>query len=556
MAKPQDSPMSGLEASTSSGASKPRFLIIGAGHRGTAYAAAIIRSGLGTVAAIAEPVSFKRRQFGASYVWPNASPAPHQEFNFWKDFIAYERQRREDQTAGILDVAPAIDGVFICVKDELHVEVVTALAPLGMHILCEKPLATSLADCLRIQRTLSQYPERVFAIGHVLRYSPHNMLLRHLLLEKQVIGDVLSMEHTEPVGWWHFSHSYVRGQWRKESIAAPSLLTKSCHDIDFILWLLCSPPPGHEAEAPSLPSRVSSAGSLKQFRPSHKPKEAGGATNCLSCPLQDTCMYSAKRIYHDRHLAKGKTAWPVDIANPEVPHIYATAGPEAARKALFESLGEDYDACTPTVDIESRPWYGRCVWESDNDVCDDQVVTFEWDDDGETGRGAKTATFHMIAQSLAQCERRGRVYGTKGEISYDSCTITVHDFTNDTTKEYNPEVPINSHHGGGDDGLTGMYVEAITAVMNGKMSVSEAQRKFLGCSLDEVIRSHAAVFAAEEARREKKVVDWRQWWDRNIGRIVKKDADNWDADFARTLNDHEQSVYFEWGKFDGRQLRW
>jgi hypothetical protein len=35
-------------------------------------------------------------------------------------------------------------------------------------------------------------------------------MLRHLVLDKEVIGDVLSIEHVEPVGWWHFSHSYVR----------------------------------------------------------------------------------------------------------------------------------------------------------------------------------------------------------------------------------------------------------------------------------------------------------------------------------------------------------
>jgi predicted dehydrogenase len=52
--------------------------------------------------------------------------------------------------------------------------------------------------------------ETVFGICHVLRYSPHNMMLRHLVLNEEVIGDVLSIEHVEPVGWWHFSHSYVR----------------------------------------------------------------------------------------------------------------------------------------------------------------------------------------------------------------------------------------------------------------------------------------------------------------------------------------------------------
>jgi len=387
---------------------KPRFLIVGAGSRGTAYAAAIVRSDLGIVAAVAEPIPFKRKLLGSSYIWPHASPQSHQEFDGWKDFVSYEQHRRKDAPAGNTSTLQGIDGVFVCVKDELHCQVVTALAPLGLHIMCEKPLATTLSDCISIQRTLSQYPQRIFAIGHVLRYSPHNMLLRHLLLERKVIGDVLSMEHTEPVGWWHFSHSYVRGQWRKESTSAPSLLTKSCHDIDFILWLLCSPPPDGDQQMPHLPAKISSTGSLKQFRRSRKPAAAGKATNCLSCPLQKSCMYSAPRIYHDRHLAKGITKWPVDIVNPEIPSILSSSGPEAAKAALMASLAEDYDSnSTPVADIESRPWFGRCVWESDNDVCDDQVVTLTWDDDEANGKGGKSAVFHMIAQSLAQCQRRG-----------------------------------------------------------------------------------------------------------------------------------------------------
>jgi len=292
-----------LNGSTNGGQSaayKPRFLIIGAGSRGHAYAAAVLRSGLATVAAIAEPVAFKRREFASTYIRPasKSSYQPEQEFNDWQSFLSYERTRRKGASAGNPRIASGVDGVFVCVKDELHHAVVTGLAPLGLHIMCEKPLATTLSDCLSIQRTLASHPQRIFAIGHVLRYSPHNMLLRHLLLEKKVIGDLLSMEHTEPVGWWHYSHSYVRGNWRKESTTAPSLLTKSCHDIDFIMWMLCSPVENHKND--HLPSRISSTGSLNQFKRQRKPKEAGETTNCMICPLVEDCMYSAKRIYYDR----------------------------------------------------------------------------------------------------------------------------------------------------------------------------------------------------------------------------------------------------------------
>jgi hypothetical protein len=50
----------------------------------------------------------------------------------------------------------------------------------------------------------------VFAVGFVLRYSYFFMLLRKLVREERVVGDVVSVDHTEPVGWWHFRHSYVR----------------------------------------------------------------------------------------------------------------------------------------------------------------------------------------------------------------------------------------------------------------------------------------------------------------------------------------------------------
>jgi predicted dehydrogenase len=516
---------------------KPRLLIIGAGSRGQAYARAALDSGLAVVSCVAEPDAHKRRSFGDKYIWGIDNPKPNAAYCSWQDFIVAETQRRQKviQNDGGQDEPGGdcgIDAVFVCVPDQQHVDVLLALAPLPVHIMSEKPLAMSIQDCLKIQHALrSEIPKRIFAIGHVLRYSPHNMLLRHLVREQNAIGEILSIEHTEPVGWWHFSHSYVRGNWRKESISAPSLLTKCCHDIDFLLWMLCSPCDAtdiSERAKPHLPARITSVGSLKQFRRAQKPRAAGATTNCLSCPMESTCQYSAWKIYHERHLAKGITTWPVDIVNPDIESTLTISGPKAAEETLRQTLSEDYDTQTSIGDIEDRAWYGRCVWESDNDVCDDQFVTIEWDDDRtctannkhidgqQQQRGPKTASLHMIAQTLSQCERRGRIYGTQGEISYDSRTITVHRFSESSlsadTEIFHPHIPTNSHHGGGDAGLTEQFVKAVLAVENEEMDVDSAQRKFLGCSLEEIVRSHAVVFAAEEARRERKTVEFETWW--------------------------------------------
>ena len=194
----------------------------------------------------------------------------------------------------------------------------------------------------------------------------------------------------------------------------------------------------------------------------------------------------------------------------------------------MQRLAEDYGPETSKEEIRSRSWYGRCVYEADNDVCEDQHVVIKWEDDPlpaddgvdlDTrlrGRTAKTANFHMIAQTEKQCERRGTIYGTQGEITYDSKTIRVFDFASGQSETFHPPQP-GGGHGGGDEGLAGAFIGAIDAVKNHGTPVATAQMQHIGCDIDEIVRSHAVVFAAEEARNQERVVQWKQWWEENVG---------------------------------------
>lgn len=193
---------------------------------------------------------------------------------------------------------------------------------------------------------------------------------------------------------------------------------------------------------------------------------------------------------------------------PEIEECIASGGPSAGVAAITAKLAENYTPETPESEISKQNWFGRCVYEADNDVNDDQVVTMTWDNDplpksptdtdaekALAGRGAKTAVFHMVAHTKKQCDRYTHIYGSDGEIYADSSTITVEDFSTGGTKTYRPHLA-GGGHGGGDDGLARQFILAVDAVKNRGMGVEEAQRGFVGCSLEEVIRSHAMVFAA------------------------------------------------------------
>lgn len=64
----------------------------------------------------------------------------------------------------------------------------------------------------------------------VLRYSPYSRAVTEVVRSGK-LGQLVNAQHIEPVGHWHFAHSYVRGNWSKERESSFSLMTKSCQYV-------------------------------------------------------------------------------------------------------------------------------------------------------------------------------------------------------------------------------------------------------------------------------------------------------------------------------------
>jgi predicted dehydrogenase len=407
------------------------LVIVGAGSRGTTYANfALGHPEKAKVVGVAEP----RKAYRNRIV---------EEHDLESDYVFTDWRQAADR-------ARFADAVVIATQDQMHVEPAETFADLGYHILLEKPMAPDVQGCRRIVAAVKRN-DILFSVCHVLRYTHYTQKLKELL-EAGMIGDIVGLQRLEPVGFWHQAHSYVRGNWRREDESSFMLLTKSCHDIDWIRYVMDAP-----CQA------ISSFGSLKHFCEEDKPE--GAASRCIDCPIEPSCPYSAKRIYLAA-LDRGYTGWPLNVLTPE-----------PTRDTVLAALREGP--------------YGRCVYESDNDVVDHQVVTMDF-------QGKRTASFTMMAFTEMR-HRETRIFGTRGELYGDGSVIEHYDFLTDQKERIDtsaPDASILGGHGGGDYGLMSHFVKA----------VAEDDPNWILSGIDETLESHLMVFAAERARREGRVV--------------------------------------------------
>lgn len=420
-------------------------IIVGAGHRSMIYAShADTHPEEMKIVGVADPDPVRRKMVQETY--------------HFGDEMCFESAEELSQKGKLADAV--INGTM----DQQHVETTVLLLKAGYDVLLEKPFAVNEEEMKVLVDTAQKWNRKVM-ICHVLRYTPFYRAVKKAIMDGE-IGDIIHIQMTEHVSYHHMAVSYVRGKWASEKVCkAPMLLAKSCHDMDLMMWMMEG----------VKPTEISSFGSDFVFQKEKKPKDAG--TRCLlDCPIEKNCVYSAKRNYLNPPYRWGFYVWE------------SLEGMEETDELKEHSLKE------------TNP-YGRCVWECERDGNVDHQSVLVHFENGATG------TLNMIGNA-SRPERNIHIIGTKGEIkgTFEDSSFVIRKPCPEQADGYTQTtISLNIHgdmtgmkggHGGGDELISGDFVNYIC---NEKVSISCT-------SLEVSVLGHLAVFRAEQARKEKRIV--------------------------------------------------
>ncbi|HMI77732.1 MAG TPA: Gfo/Idh/MocA family oxidoreductase, partial [Ferruginibacter sp.] len=299
----------------------------GAGSRGNVYGDYSVQyPGQLDIVGVAEPIAIRNERYTKKHKIKEENRFPTWEDVFKKPKFA--------------------DAIIITTPDNLHYGPCMKALEMGYDVLLEKPISPSEKECRDIL-ALAKKTGRIVAVCHVLRYAPYFVKLKEIM-QSGVLGEVVSIQHIEPIEHVHMSHSYVRGNWHNSKQTTPIILAKSCHDLDILRWMVGKPC-----------RHIQAFGSLQWFTKKNAPE--GSTARCTDgCKVEATCPYSALNIYYrKRHFN-----YVFDL--PE----------EKATQAAY------------VLEQLKITNYGRCVYRMDNDQPDHYTTNILFD-------GGLTAAFSM-----------------------------------------------------------------------------------------------------------------------------------------------------------------
>lgn len=139
---------------------------------------------------------------------------------------------RRDSIAALLRDGPAFDVALVLSPPSTHEAATTALLAHGAHVLCEKPLAPSMAAAERMLAA-ARRAGRVLMMGSKFRYTPDIAAAKRLVADG-ACGDVVMYENV------FCSHVDMTRRWNSDPAVSGGgvLIDNGCHSVDVARFLL------------------------------------------------------------------------------------------------------------------------------------------------------------------------------------------------------------------------------------------------------------------------------------------------------------------------------
>jgi predicted dehydrogenase len=133
-----------------------------------------------------------------------------------------------------LETENEIDVVAVCTPNGLHARHSIKALKAGKHVLCEKPMATRVADCIEMIKAAEASNRRLFIVKQN-RYNPPIAALRKLIDEGR-LGRILSIQLN---CFWNRNAAYFANSWKgTRDLDGGTLYTQFSHFIDLLYWLV------------------------------------------------------------------------------------------------------------------------------------------------------------------------------------------------------------------------------------------------------------------------------------------------------------------------------
>ncbi|MEY4111283.1 MAG: hypothetical protein RLZZ46_1639, partial [Bacteroidota bacterium] len=152
-----------------------------------------------------------------------------EETGFKQDGVAYFNSAEELFASGI-----QFDVVNICTPNGLHAKHSMMALEARKHIVCEKPMALSKADCESIIYKALQVHRNVFCVMQN-RYSPPSVWIKEVV-DQGILGEVFMVQLN--CYWNRDNRYYKNGSWKgSQELDGGTLFTQFSHFIDIMYWL-------------------------------------------------------------------------------------------------------------------------------------------------------------------------------------------------------------------------------------------------------------------------------------------------------------------------------